>query len=305
MRILLTGGTGFLGAYVCQKLLENGHLVTVCYREGSKLDRLEALTRSLRNKPNLVAYELVDLSAGYDAVIHTATEYGRGSASFSKVIEANIAMPVRLLEKCDVHGIGIFLNVDSYYFAAGINHPLSSYILSKRHFIDWAKAIAQTRIKAVNMRIEHLYGPMDSASKFCTSIVRDCIQGKERISLTHGNQLRDFIYVEDAARAFSTVIEHLRDFEVGWSTIGVGSGRTIPLKEFVLEVHRLTNSKSELGFGDLAQASGEITESKADTAFLSDKGWQCRTSLQEGIMEVIKDVRRQTSSMRACSDVLD
>lgn len=293
MRVLITGGNGFLGAHVCRRLLADGHSVTVCVRATSNLDRLARLTGETRQRPVITRYDDLDLSAGYDAVIHMATAYGRGSEIPSELIAANILMPAGILERCLDNGIGLFVNTDSYYAAAGPGHPMAGYILSKRHFLEWARAIAGTRLKLVNMRMEHLYGPLDSPDKFCTAIVRDCLANKPRIALTAGDQLRDFIYVEDAASAYATLLDHAGDCKHGWNEIGVGSGHTVPLREFVTRAHALTGSQSALGFGDLAKANGEAPASKADNAFLTARGWRCATSLDEGIRAVAEDVRHR------------
>lgn len=293
MRILVTGGTGFLGAHVCRQLLEHGHSVTICVRETSNLDRLERLTGAARKRPILCRYDDLDLAAGYDAVIHMATAYGRGGDVPSKLIASNILMPVRMLEQCLKNGVGLFVNTDSYYAAAGPDHPMAGYILSKRHFTEWGRAIAGSRLRLVNMRIEHLYGAMDAPGKFCTAIVRDCLMNKPRIALTAGDQLRDFIYVEDAALAYTTLLDHADDCRLGWNEIGVGCGHTVPLREFVTKAHALTGSQSVLGFGDLAKAGGEIAASKADNSFLATRGWRCATRLEDGIRAVAEDMRQR------------
>jgi nucleoside-diphosphate-sugar epimerase len=238
----------------------------------------------------LVPYDEINLGAGYDAVVHMATAYGRNKENASDIMTANLLMPAKLLEQCLNHGVGIFINADTYYAAAGVGHNMAAYVLSKQHFNKWAKLIANANLKLVNMRIEHLYGPMDARNKFCTAIVQDCLMGKPRISLTEGDQLRDFIYVEDAASAYATVLDNIMDLPAGWSEVGVGCGHAIPLREFVILAHALTGSQSVLGFGDLAKANGEIPVSKADNTFLCARGWSCKTQLADGIRAVIKDL---------------
>ncbi len=290
MHVLLTGGNGFLGAHVCQQLMNRGHVVSVAIRKGSNLERLELLIGRNQRGPTLIRYEDLDMAVGYDAVIHMATNYGRGELERSSLIAANILMPSKLLEKCLENKIGLFINTDSYYTAAGLDHPMAGYILTKRHFVEWARVIVGSRLKFVNMRLEHLYGPMDSSSKFCTAIVRDCLMNKPRIALTAGDQLRDFIHIKDAASAYVTLLDHVDDCGYGWTEIGVGSGEAISLKEFVVRVHALIGSRSVLGFGDLAKVSGEIPCSKADIAFLASKGWRCSIDLEEGIKTLIEQV---------------
>ncbi len=293
MRILLTGGTGFLGAHVCQELLKHGHTVTVCVREGSNLKRLERLTDGMLLKPAFIRYEDLNFGSGYEAVIHMATAYGRDCQAPSEVISSNILMPAQLLEQCLTNDVELFINTDSYYATAGFEHPLAGYILSKKYFNEWARCIAGTRLKLVNMRIEHLYGPMDASGKFCTFIVRECLLNKPSIALTECDQLRDFIYVKDAASAYAAMLDHAGDCAFGWNEIGVGSGYAIQLREFVTRAHALTGSHSDLGFGVLAKPGGEIAASQADNSFLIARGWRCTTSLEDGIKYLIQDQRQE------------
>jgi CDP-paratose synthetase len=293
MRILLTGGTGFLGAHVCQQLLKHGHTVTVCVREGSSHERLERLTDGMLPKPAFIRYEDLNFGSDYEAVIHMATTYGRGSKASSEIIQSNVLMPAQLLEQCLENDVKLFINTDSYYTAAGLEHPLAGYILSKRHFNEWARNIAGTRLKLVNMRIEHLYGPMDASDKFCTFIVRECLLDKQNIALTECDQLRDFIYVEDAASAYVALLDHVGDCAFGWNEIGVGNGYAIQLREFVTRAHSLARSRSDLRFGDISKPRGEIAASKADNSFLIARGWRCATSLEDGIRYLIEDQRKE------------
>lgn len=297
LRVLVTGGNGFLGSYVTRELLRCGHSVTACIRTDSDLSRLYELTKDVNQGLQIVQYDGIDFSVGYDALVHMATNYGRDNSAAHEIINTNISMPARLVESCLLHGIGTFVNTDTYYAAAGPGHNMASYILSKQHFGHWARLIAGNGLKVVNLRMEHLYGPMDAQNKFCTAIVRDCLSNKPRIPLTDGDQLRDFIYVEDAASAYANILDKAWNLPSGWSEIGVGCGRAIPLREFVTLAHTLTGSRSILGFGDLAKMNGEILLSEADNSFLLSNGWRCKMSLRDGLMAIIDYLRSEAGDL--------
>lgn len=291
MKILLTGGTGFLGSNICQQLLSAGHSVDVALRETSDIKKLCNLVGSQDVNLRLIKYTKLDWAAGYDTVIHSATAYGRGKHLSSDVIEANLVMPLKLLEESIKYRVRAFINTDTYYTIAHTDHPLQSYIRSKKDFFEWACLVAEKKIKFINMRIEHLYGPSDSKEKFCNSVIEDMLENKERISLTECDQLRDFVYVRDAAKAYLTVLCHLNDCERGTTEIGVGSGVPVPLKEYVTSACEITGSNSTLGFGDLKKSLTEINLSCANNTFLIERGWSSDFDLKSGIKEIIQAMK--------------
>lgn len=294
MRILITGAGGFLGLHVCSALLQQGHTLTAALRTETPTEALQRLQAKHPLSLHMTRYgQHLDLE-GQDGIIHMATQYGRSPASCSSdIIAANVLMPAQLLEAAIAHGLQFFINTDTYYTKAGAGHPLQDYIRSKLHFLEWADAIAAARIRLVHLRLEHLYGPGDSMDKFCTALTRNCLNHLPRIALTSGQQMRDFIFVEDAAQAYACLLQGLPELAKGCHHADVGTGQAIALGDFCRDLHAATGSTSLLGFGDIALARGEISFSAARPGLLQTLGWSSKTCLQEGIAELISDVRRR------------
>ncbi len=110
--ILLTGVTGYLGSHLAKVLLANGYDIVALKRTTSSLRRIESLL------PDIALYDLegLDLAIPFeahgkiDAVIHTATCYGRNGELVSEIIESNIMFPVRLLETAAFFDTPVFIN---------------------------------------------------------------------------------------------------------------------------------------------------------------------------------------------------
>lgn len=295
MRILITGASGFLGQHVCSALLQKGHTLTVALRTEILPEPLRPLQARYPLSLHMVLYgQHLDLE-GQDGIIHMATQYGRSTCSrTSDIIASNVLLPVRLLEDAIAQGLQFFINTDTYYAKAGPGHLLQNYIRSKTHFREWADVMAGTRIRLIHMRLEHLYGPGDAMEKFCTALTRNCLNHLPRIALTSGQQMRDFLFVEDAAQAYACLLKGLPELARGCHSVEVGTGQAIALRDFCRELHAATGSTSVLGFGDIALAQGEIGFSVARPGLLQTLGWHSTTCLQDGIAALIADVRSRT-----------
>jgi nucleoside-diphosphate-sugar epimerase len=99
--IVLTGATGFLGSALLEKLLARGDKVIAIKRSTSNVDKIKVLL----DHPNLrlLDIDIVDPACLFksnkiDTIIHTATEYGRGTTPLFSILNANLLLPLRLAE---------------------------------------------------------------------------------------------------------------------------------------------------------------------------------------------------------------
>lgn len=293
MRVLITGATGFLGGALVRACLAAGMDVVAARRPHSPVDRLADVADRVTFHD--VSDDGLDAALGTatpcDAIIHAATCYGRNGEAWTAVFEANTRFPLRLLERAVARGVGTFINIDTV-----LDPQVNAYALSKRQFADWGRLAAchSPALRFVNVRLEHIYGPGDDASKFVTHIIRRCLANAESIPLTEGLQRRDFIHVSDAVAGLRQLLEvgHGGLLPTGWSEFDLGSGEAVRLRDLVELVHRLSASRAGLQFGALPYRANESMESVADTAALRALGWQCRIPLAEGLKQTIDYEKR-------------
>ncbi len=288
MDILLTGATGFLGGALAQHWLAQGHRLTVLVRPGSARARLAGRGGQL-SWLQAEGAELVNAVRRHaaDVIVHTACSYGRKQETPLQLFEANVQLGMQLLQgvlareparRCSLLHTGSVLD-------AGV----SLYALSKQQFADWGARLAAqhpTQLQFIQLRLQHLYGPGDDASKFSSHVLRSCARGEPTLALTACTQRRDFIHLQDAVAAIGTVLQQRAQFAAS-DAVDVGSGQAPSLREFVETAQRLLGSRTRLDFGALPMRPGEPMLCRADTTRLRALGWVPHFTLEQGLRDTL------------------
>lgn len=288
-KILLTGATGFLGSYLLRALLDKGWDVAIIKRSFSSTHRIQDLlpkvaildidTESLES--------IFEQRAPFDAVVHTATCYGRNGETACQVMDANLSFPLKLLETACLFNTARFYNTSTFFNQISLNYSyLGYYAISKRHFEDWGTVFSdQNKISFINLKLEHVYGPEDDSSKF-TSFIFDCLKRNiSEIELTLGEQKRDFIYVDDVVRAYILLLEDRKALSREYE---IGSGKAITVREFVEKAKSIAGAQTKLMFGAKEYRKNEIMFSQADTRKIFKAiNWAARCDLCDGIRKCL------------------
>ncbi len=237
MRILLTGGSGYLGSILTRKLLANGHNVRIL---DNFLFGKESLKDIQNNKKlELVTGDIRDLSIvgkslkNIDSVIHLASIVGTQSAELDPKAstEINFMATRNIAELCKIYKIKqfIFASTCSVYGAqpdqliaenSEVN-PLDSYGLSK---FQSERAILQAYDYPTILRLGTLFGA-SHRMRFDLAINLFIAQAmnKEKITVFGGDQWRPFLHVDDAAEAFSFAVENQMEgtYNVIWKNLTI------------------------------------------------------------------------------------
>ena len=237
MKILLTGGSGYLGSILTRKLLTNGHHVRIL---DNFLFGKESLKDIQNNKKlELVTGDIRDLSIvgkslkGIDSVIHLASIVGTQSAELDPKasMEVNFMATRNIAELCKIYKIKqfIFASTCSVYGAqpdqliaenSEVN-PLDSYGLSK---FQSERAILQAYDYPTILRLGTLFGA-SHRMRFDLAINLFIAQAmnKEELTVFGGDQWRPFLHVDDAAEAFSFAVENKMEgiYNVIWKNLTI------------------------------------------------------------------------------------
>jgi len=301
--ILLTGATGFLGSRILAALLKTEYEVVIVKRsfsdtskiaENLEHDRLHIFDID-RDDPRKI-FEMYKIKT----IIHAATEYGRGATPVFKILEANLILPIRLAELGIDYGVKCFINTDSFFNKGNSSYSnLLNYSLSKKSLLVWLNQLSK-KLKIINVVLEHIYGPGDDSLKFVENVIQKiAIEKVGKISLTHGHQKRDFIYVDDVVEAYLKLVDYANNHDFSFKTFEVGTGESFQIRDFVENVKNISGSQTELCFGDIEYRSDEIMDSKADISQLSELSWMPTTSLKSGIEKILQEYNLKTRNKNA------
>lgn len=273
--ILITGISGFLGSHLA-KNLQNSYNIIGLKRRASNLWRIKDY------KNITIIDDINKINKKIDYIIHTATNYGRNNNLLSEIIDSNLSFGIKILEFANKNNIKAFINTNT------LQNPLSSpYCLSKNQFQSYFKYF--NNFKIIDVYIEHMYGPFDDKNKFIYYLIEQMISNKD-IELSKGEQLRDFIYIDDVVSAFNIIINNIDTFSL-YTRLELGSGKQTLLKDFIQMILSIFNQQShttsKLLFGKRPYNNNEHMNIKADITSLQKLGFKIKNDNYIGISKTI------------------
>lgn len=282
--ILITGTTGYLGTKLSKQFLDKGYnIIALCLNRREKFlysdnDKVKTYYLDTDNIQDIFEENIIDI------IIHTATLYGRNNEHLTEMVRANIEFPCSVLELAELYNVKLFINTDTI-LAKNIN----AYSMTKSHFADWLSLYAN-KLKCVNLKLDHFYGPNDNPVKFVAWIIENLKNNVEKIDLTEGSQTRDFIYIDDVLTAYSCIIDNFEKlsndkincFEVGTNTRTKIRDIVIMLKEL------MHNTKTVLNFGAIPYRKNEVLSYEVNTTGLRLLGWKPVVPVREGLKKIIE-----------------
>lgn len=286
-KVLVTGGTGFLGSNLVHALVSNEFEVIILKRSTSDIWRIEDIIDDvLCYDIDKHGIERAFEKNKIDIAIHTACSYGRNNESISEIVDSNIKFGLQVIESCIKYKVGAFFNTDTL-----LPEHINPYTKSKKHFVDWLKLLS-VKIQIVNLKLEHMYGPGDGNTKFVSWVIKQLFDEVEEIKLTKGNQKRDFIFIDDVVTAYLTVIKNRGQFE-NYSEFEVGTGNAITIRSFVKRIKdvyekEIGNTFTEFNFGAIPYRESEMMNIKVENQGLLDLGWIPLFTQKKGLKKMMK-----------------
>lgn len=169
-------------------------------------------------------------------------------------------------------------------------HPENEYGRGKlKAGIDSRAVCKALGIRHIWCRILSVYGPGDGSKTMIMSGIYSLLRG-ERPKYTKGEQMWDYMYVEDTAKAMVLLAEHGRDGGI----YPLGSGIVRPLREYIETIRDSISKDAELGIGEIEYAPGQVMYLCADISGLrKDTGFEPTTPFEDGIQKTIDWARGQ------------
>ncbi|MCR4417189.1 MAG: NAD-dependent epimerase/dehydratase [Ignavibacteria bacterium] len=288
--VLITGINGFLGSHLAKKL-KSDYEVLGLEIDLKNLFRLSGESFKVYSVNN---HNLDDLFKNNRifSVVHTATVYNRIDNDVIPIIDTNIKLPITLYQLSVKYKVKLFINTDSFFNDTryySYNYQ-KEYTLSKKQILEWLK-IMQDKTKIVNMKLFHMFGPYDNPNKFIPQLLIRLKKGEKKIDLTLGEQKRDFIYIDDVTSAFKTILDNYYKIEENFISFDVGTGKSVMLKKFIIELKKLLKSTSKLNFGAIPYRENEIMFSKSNIKDLKSLGWKPQYNYKTGLKKLVESYR--------------
>jgi len=300
--VLLTGGTGFLGFTLAKKINSEGNFKLICLVNKHSEKNIKLVELGGIISINEVS-ELISLSQEYqiEHIVHSATDYGRSlkltnnsleNDHFNNLLKVNLVLPIELLQLGERLGIRSFINIDSYFNKHGRTYQaLPEYAASKQSLIPWLKTFS-IKFKVINFQLEHVFGPGDSTEKFIPKLIQDLKDNKD-IRLTPGEQIRDFIYVDDVCLAILQVLEkeEIVKSSANYSEFSIGTGQGTTIKKFTMALKEIIGSDSKLIFGAIPYRADEIQDSHSDGIFQQVYSWAPSLELEQNLKRYLEEIK--------------
>jgi UDP-glucose 4-epimerase len=300
--VLVTGGAGFIGSHVVERLVEEGYSVVV-------VDDLS--TGSLDNISGLVDRGFVDfveadvrdrdavgkLVHGVEAVVHLAAVV---SVPFSLenpdlTFDVNVKGTRAVLSSCVRRGVRRFIFVSSgsvygvpRYLPVDEVHPtgpISPYAVSKLAGERCCQEVVRSGLDVVVLRLFNVYGRRQAPGEYSgviTKFLDRAERGQPLVIYGDGSQTRDFVHVSDVADAILTLVR-------GGGVQGVfnvGCGRAVSIGYLAETV--LSLSGRDCGIVHGPPRDGDITHSVADVSRAREAfGYEPKVTLEEGLLELL------------------
>ncbi len=310
MRVLVTGGAGFIGSHLVERLLAEGYSVTVLDDlSGGRLENL----RDVRDHPGLrvIIGDVRDPAAlqaalaGVEVVFHLAAVVGipRVLADPLRAIRVNVEGTERVLEACAERGISVCVASSSEVYGKGVRWPAAegddlqlgppmasrwAYAVSKLLDEHLAMAWARRGLRVSVVRYFNVYGPRADPHGYGYVIARfmdQALRGEPLTVYGDGRQTRSFIYVMDAVEG--TLWAGLSPAASG-HIFNIGHPEEISILALAEKVRAITGSRVPIRFLPLSEVYGpEFEEVPRRVPDVSKArvllGFEARVTLDDGL----------------------
>jgi len=302
-RVLVTGGAGFLGRRVCERVGAAGAAEVIV--------------------PRRVDYDLTDPAAVSrlfaerrpEVVIHLAAEVGGIGANRARpgrFFYANMAMGLHVVEQSRLAGVEKLVSVGTVCaypkytpvpfdeadlwngFPEETNAP---YGVAKKALMLMVQAYGeQYGLRGVNLVPVNLYGPGDDfdpeTSHVVPALVRKCLEARDRgddhiVCWGTGSASREFLYVDDCADAIAIAANTYGDSQ----PLNIGSGRETTIRELTGLIARLCGFEGEIRW-DPGKPDGQPRRCLDTTRAEEQLGWVARVPLEEGLRATIESYEK-------------
>ena len=306
MKVLVTGGAGFIGSHVVDRMVAEGHYVRAIDNLSS--GKLENIANHLKSgnidfvKGDIRNAETVKQCVyGVEAIVHLAAitsvpfsfenpklTHETNAAATLNLLNAAAEARVRkfiLTSSCAVYGEPKYLPINEKHPTNPISPYAESKLKAEQHCLNFIK---KQLLKGVALRLFNVYDPRQGLNDYSGVITQFLDRSKKKLPLTiHGDglQTRDFVHVSDAVEAILSAIENE---QAGGEIFNIGSGKPTSINKLAQTVSELSGVNLKVlhdtpRLGDIKHSYADII--KAEKIL----GYRPRVSLRDGLRTLLTE----------------
>jgi UDP-glucose 4-epimerase len=303
MKILVTGGAGFIGSHLVDALIERGYQVIVI--DNLSTGKKENINKKAKfYKIDICSPKIVEIFKNEKPQIcfHLAAQINIRKSVEDPIFDAkvNILGSLNIIQNFIGYRTSN-IGHSKFIFASSIavygepkklpideNHPLnpiSSYGIAKLTIENYLKLYSARGLNFVILRFSNVYGPRQRSNGeggVISIFIDRILKGKKPIIFGDGTQTRDFLYVKDAVKALILSMKANPG-----SVYNVGANEEMKIKEVLNKISTLLGKRVEPIFKP--RSKGEILKSRVDYSKIKKElSWRPKYNLEKGIKETIK-----------------
>ncbi len=307
MKILVTGGAGFIGSALAKKLVADGHEVVVVDNFNAYYDIQLKRDRVAKLIPNVPIYflDITDAAAlnalfshyQFDMVCHLAAQAGvRYSVEAPEAyVHSNVLGTQTLFEVMRKQNVKrmVYASTSSAYGvstpapfleAVAADRPVSVYAATKRASELLAHSyFVQYGIETTCLRFFTVYGPWSRPDMAMLKFAQKMTAGEEIDIYNNGDLRRDFTYIDDIVDGFVKAVQT----PLGYEIINLGNGSPVELKTFIDLLEKEFGLSAKKNF--LPMQQGDVFETYADTTKAKQLlGFEANVTFEQGIREFVQ-----------------
>tara|TARA_B100001079_G_scaffold118293_1_gene101727 strand:+ start:16 stop:933 length:918 start_codon:yes stop_codon:yes gene_type:complete len=302
MKYVVTGGAGFIGSHLTERLVKQGDVVTVIDNQNTgKIENLKSVSKKINFVQNDIRdFEVLrSLMENVDGVFHQAA-MASVQDSFripEKFHDVNVNGTENIFKIAKEFGIKVvYASSSSVYGDTSIlpttesdeKRPINPYAKTKLEKDKLAEQYAKNGLKVIGLRYFNVFGPRQS--KEYAGVIKLFLeriqQGLPPLVNGDGLQIRDFVYVNDVVNANILSMESDIDFEF----FNIGTGTTISILDLANMIIKFSGLKIKPIHRPAL--SGDVRATQADiTKVKTMLKWRPTTSIQDWLKSAVLDVK--------------
>ncbi|MBF9018669.1 MULTISPECIES: NAD(P)-dependent oxidoreductase [unclassified Oceanispirochaeta] len=293
-KILLTGGTGYIGLKVLNALIDREDSVTLLIRPSTNTSDLPMQCSTFIYDGNCESLYTFFDEERFDGVLHLASLSKirvHKTKDIEALISSNIILSTVLLDISTKTKVKWFLNVGTFWqhFDNEKYSPVNLYAATKESFITIAKYYVDTSsIRFNTLMLNDTYGQDDSRSKIF-NLWFNLLISHEILKMSPGEQIIDLCYIDDVVNAFLIMVKLLESKENcidSMERFAVYSSERMTLREMAQKFESIVGRSLPIAWGAVPYRNRDVMIPQNHIRGVP--GWVARVSFEEGIKRIIK-----------------